>query len=101
MALVAMGASAFTVVSAYGFVGFDKYDASRMAASVASGVGFVGAGVITTTASDKSQNVVHGLTTAATIWWVNRIVGHHSRLLLLLLLLLMIVVAVLYLHVLQ
>jgi putative Mg2+ transporter-C (MgtC) family protein len=68
MALVAMGASAFTVVSAYGFVGFDKYDASRMAASVASGVGFVGAGVITTTASDKSQNVVHGLTTAATIW---------------------------------
>mmetsp|Transcript_7087 Transcript_7087/g.20872 ORF Transcript_7087/g.20872 Transcript_7087/m.20872 type:complete len:619 (-) Transcript_7087:91-1947(-) len=69
MALVAMGASAYTVCSSYGFLAFDKYDASRMAANVASGVGFVGAGVITTTASDKSQiNVVHGLTTAATIW---------------------------------
>jgi uncharacterized membrane protein YhiD involved in acid resistance len=69
MALVAMGASAFTICSAYGFLAFPgKYDPSRMAASVASGVGFVGAGVITTTAGDKGQNVVHGLTTAATIW---------------------------------
>jgi putative Mg2+ transporter-C (MgtC) family protein len=69
MALVAMGASAFTICSAYGFLAFPgKYDPSRMAANVASGVGFVGAGVITTTAGDKSQNVVHGLTTAATIW---------------------------------
>jgi MFS superfamily sulfate permease-like transporter len=38
-----------------------------MAANVISGVGFVGAGVITTTAHQR-QNVVHGLTTAATIW---------------------------------
>ncbi len=68
MALVAMGASAFTICSAYGFLAFPgKYDPSRMAANVASGVGFVGAGVITTT-GDKNQNVVHGLTTAATIW---------------------------------
>jgi putative Mg2+ transporter-C (MgtC) family protein len=67
MALVAMGASAFTVCSAYGFANFGHYDPSRMASNVASGVGFVGAGVITTTANRK-QNVVHGLTTAVTIW---------------------------------
>jgi uncharacterized membrane protein YhiD involved in acid resistance len=68
MALVAMGASAFTICSAYGFLAFPgKYDPSRMAANVASGVGFVGAGVITTS-GDKNRNVVHGLTTAATIW---------------------------------
>jgi putative Mg2+ transporter-C (MgtC) family protein len=67
MALVAMGASAFTVCSAYGFANFGHYDPSRMASNVASGVGFVGAGVITTTAN-RSQNVVHGLTTAVTIW---------------------------------
>ena len=50
--------------------------ASRMAANVASGVGFVGAGVITTSMRDQEKgnqnnpqsNVVHGLTTAATIW---------------------------------
>lgn len=71
MALVAMGASAFTVCSSHGFVQMAslgmRCDPSRMAANVASGVGFVGAGVITTTASNQ-QNVVHGLTTAATIW---------------------------------
>ncbi len=50
--------------------------ASRMAANVASGVGFVGAGVITTSMRNEDKldpnnpqnNVVHGLTTAATIW---------------------------------
>lgn len=69
MALVAMGASAFTVCSIYGFLQFPgRYDPSRMAANVASGVGFVGAGVITTSAHRDSMNVVHGLTTAATIW---------------------------------
>jgi len=67
MALVAMGASAYTVCSAYGFANFGHYDPGRMASNVASGVGFVGAGVITTSAS-RNQSVVHGLTTAATIW---------------------------------
>lgn len=67
MALVAMGASAFTVCSAFGFSPFGRYDPSRMASNVASGVGFVGAGVITTTHL-SGKNVVHGLTTAATIW---------------------------------
>eukprot|EP00546_Thalassionema_frauenfeldii_P021721 CAMPEP_0178905278 /NCGR_PEP_ID=MMETSP0786-20121207/6180_1 /TAXON_ID=186022 /ORGANISM="Thalassionema frauenfeldii, Strain CCMP 1798" /LENGTH=186 /DNA_ID=CAMNT_0020576855 /DNA_START=159 /DNA_END=719 /DNA_ORIENTATION=+ len=65
MALVSLGAAAFTMCSAYGFHG--KVDPSRMAANVASGVGFLGAGVITTEARSKSE-VVHGLTTAAAIW---------------------------------
>ena len=68
MALVAMGAAAYTICSTFGFLAFGKYDPSRMAANVASGVGFIGAGVITTTMSNRSQNVVHGLTTAAAIW---------------------------------
>lgn len=40
--LVAIGACIFTVVSQVGFSGSDN---SRVAASVASGVGFIGAGV--------------------------------------------------------
>lgn len=89
MALVSMGAAAYTVCSAFGFfhLGGARYDPSRMAANVASGVGFVGAGVITTSSrvaagpssgsstlgqspnnSGQAANVVHGLTTAATIW---------------------------------
>jgi len=65
MSLVSMGAAAFTICSSYGFSG--RADPSRMAANVASGVSFLGAGVITTSARN-TQNVVHGLTTAATIW---------------------------------
>lgn len=68
MALVSLGASLFTICSVYGFPAGDP---SRMASNVASGVGFVGAGVITTTSSkhgDRKENFVHGLTTAAAIW---------------------------------
>jgi len=69
MALVAMGASAFTVCSIYGFSVYgNKYDPGRMASQVASGVGFLGAGVITSTSHLNRRNIVHGLTTAATIW---------------------------------
>lgn len=39
---MAMGACTFTLVSQFGF---DKADQARVAASVASGVGFIGAGV--------------------------------------------------------
>ena len=66
MALVAVGAAAFTICSSYGFMG--KYDTSRMASNVASGVGFIGAGVITTSNTSPNKNIVHGLTTAAAIW---------------------------------
>jgi putative Mg2+ transporter-C (MgtC) family protein len=69
MALVSLGAAAFTICSAYGFSG--RADPSRMAANVASGVGFLGAGVITTHATmnrQRNYSIVHGLTTAAAIW---------------------------------
>ena len=88
MALVATGAACFTVCSMYGFASASagcgaaagRYDPSRMASNVASGVGFIGAGVITTTGATASSgnanealsghggSIVHGLTTAAAIW---------------------------------
>eukprot|EP00797_Seminavis_robusta_P021775 Sro341_g121470.1 Protein MgtC (400) ;mRNA; r:42395-43594 len=72
MALVALGACAFTVCSQFGFNAVGRCDPSRMASNVASGVGFVGAGVITTSTgtnpSDSRQSIVHGLTTATAIW---------------------------------
>ena len=65
--LVGMGAAVFTLVSAYGFstvVGpHVVLDPSRIAAQIVSGIGFLGAGVIFV-----RQNMVNGLTTAATIW---------------------------------
>ena len=70
MALVSLGAAVYTICSMYGFGG--RGDPSRMASNVASGVGFIGAGVITTQAyNDDSPNragMVSGLTTAAAIW---------------------------------
>lgn len=67
LALVSLGSSAFTLVSMYGFGPLGKFDTSRMASAVASGIGFIGAGVITTTTRQK-ESVVHGLTTAAAVW---------------------------------
>lgn len=65
--LVGLGSAIFTLVSAYGFsnvLGADvTLDPSRIAAQVVSGIGFLGAGVIFV-----RQNVVNGLTTAASIW---------------------------------
>ncbi len=65
--LVGLGAAVFTLVSAYGFenvVGSSVVlDPSRIAAQIVSGIGFLGAGVIFV-----RQNVVNGLTTAASIW---------------------------------
>ncbi|MEE6281468.1 MgtC/SapB family protein [Georgenia sunbinii] len=66
--LVGLGAALFTVVSAYGFadlIGDRPADPGRIAAQIVTGVGFLGAGVIFT-----RTNVVHGLTTAATVWLV-------------------------------
>lgn len=65
--LVGVGAALFTIVSAYGFFPVLGphiiLDPSRIAAQIASGIGFLGAGVIFV-----RQNVVNGLTTAASIW---------------------------------
>ncbi|CAM9391080.1 unnamed protein product [Scytosiphon promiscuus] len=91
MSLVALGACTFTLVSQFGFVG--RADQARVAASVASGVGFIGAGVITTSGKEASMRdslslrgrggnnfpgtttsmndvdgEVKGLTTASAIW---------------------------------
>lgn len=65
--LVGLGSAVFTLVSAYGFstvLGSTiTFDPSRIAAQIVSGIGFIGAGVIFV-----RQNVVNGLTTAASIW---------------------------------
>jgi len=67
--LVGIGAAMFTLVSAYGFQGITRpdlaVDPSRIAAQVVSGIGFLGAGVIFV-----RNNIVSGLTSAATIWVV-------------------------------
>ncbi|MGW4792505.1 MgtC/SapB family protein [Nonomuraea sp. NPDC004297] len=64
--LVAVGAAVFTVSGAYGFADFARapvVDPARVAAQIASGIGFIGAGAIV-----KDGIVVRGLTTAATLW---------------------------------
>lgn len=65
MSLVSMGSCIFGIISIYGF---NPADRSRVAASVASGVGFIGAGVITRMDSTSGMINVKGLTTASTIW---------------------------------
>lgn len=62
-AIVAMGAALMMVVSKYGFRDIPNFDASRIAAQIVSGIGFLGAGVIFI-----KNNSVSGLTTAAGIW---------------------------------
>ena len=70
--LVALGSALFMVVSAYGFEGAmhtpeHRWDVSRVAAQVVSGIGFIGAGTII---FRKQENMVSGLTTAAGLWVV-------------------------------
>jgi putative Mg2+ transporter-C (MgtC) family protein len=65
-ALVAMAAAMFTFAGAYGFGGpAAGRDPLRVAAQVASGIGFLGAGTIF-----RSRDTVYGLTTAASLWFV-------------------------------
>lgn len=65
--IVGLGSALFTLVSAYGFdnvLGSEVVlDPSRIAAQIVSGIGFLGGGVIFV-----RQNIVNGLTTAASIW---------------------------------
>lgn len=68
--LVCVGAALFMITSMIGFsdvLGGDhvSLDPSRVAAQVASGIGFLGAGTII-----LRRKIVHGLTTAASIWSV-------------------------------
>lgn len=61
--LIGIGSALFTILS----IGFARAgqsgSADRVAAQIATGIGFLGAGAIL-----RSQHSIHGLTTAATIW---------------------------------
>jgi putative Mg2+ transporter-C (MgtC) family protein len=71
-ALVAVGTALFTIISAYGFLGFlglthIQIDPTRIASYVVAGIGFLGGGVIFL--RHESERV-KGVTTAAAIWVV-------------------------------
>ncbi|HOB29318.1 MAG TPA: MgtC/SapB family protein [Bacillota bacterium] len=68
--LVCVGAALIMMVSAYGFTGplAETVDRSRIAASVVTGIGFLGAGTIL-----RQRGSIRGLTTAASIWVVSAI----------------------------
>jgi putative Mg2+ transporter-C (MgtC) family protein len=61
--LICLGSALFTVLSITAFPGSDP---ARIAAGVATGIGFIGAGVIL----HRTGGAVIGLTSAATIWSV-------------------------------
>ncbi len=61
--MVSVGSCLFTLV---GFAFGDNGDAARVAANVATGIGFLGAGVIIV----RQRGAVSGVTTAASIWAV-------------------------------
>ena len=65
--ILAMGCALMTIVSKYGFIDASKLginaDATRLAANIVTGIGFLGAGVIFVRGGS-----VRGLTTAAGIW---------------------------------
>jgi putative Mg2+ transporter-C (MgtC) family protein len=62
--LICLGAAVFTLVSKQMGIGTQN-SATRIAAQVVTGVGFLGAGAII-----QDRGGIHGLTTAATIWLV-------------------------------
>lgn len=65
--LVGVASCLFTLVSMYGFSvnPSGRWDGSRIAAQIVSGIGFLGAGIIF-----LNRDVVRGLTTAASLWLV-------------------------------
>jgi len=65
-ALVSLGACLFTIISVLvttQYLGKVNFDPMRVTASIVTGVGFIGAGLIM-----FRQNIVRGLTTAAGMW---------------------------------
>ena len=67
-AIVGLTACLMMRISKYGFSdilidGITRYDPSRVASQIVSGIGFLGAGIILT-----RHGAIRGLTTAATIW---------------------------------
>ncbi len=61
--IVCVGSALMMVVSKYGFGDSIEADASRVAAQIVSGIGFLGAGIII-----YRKHEIHGLTTAAGVW---------------------------------
>lgn len=61
--IVCAGSALIMVVSKYGFGDSIEADASRVAAQIVSGIGFLGAGIII-----YRKHEIHGLTTAAGVW---------------------------------
>jgi len=66
--LVAMGAALFVLVPQLG--GMQVADMSRVIQGVIAGIGFLGAGAII---KNRSEENVHGLTTAAGVWMTSAI----------------------------
>ena len=62
-AVVAMASACFTFAGTMAFGSSEPHDPTRIAAQVASGIGFLGAGTIF-----RYRDTVLGLTTAATLW---------------------------------
>ena len=70
IALVTLGSTLFTIMSAYGFMSLlglphISLDPTRIASYIIAGIGFLGAGTIF---MSRDGEKVRGLTTAATIW---------------------------------
>ncbi|PWM71704.1 MAG: hypothetical protein DBX59_08170 [Bacillota bacterium] len=61
--IVCAGAALIMIVSKYGFADVPDFDASRVAAQIVSGIGFIGAGMII-----YRKTAIYGLTTAAGVW---------------------------------
>lgn len=61
--IVCVGSALIMVVSKYGFGDSAEADASRVAAQIVSGIGFLGAGIIV-----YRRHEIRGLTTAAGVW---------------------------------
>ena len=70
VALVTLGCTLFTIISAYGFLDLVgtlhlTLDPTRIASYIVAGIGFLGAGTIF---MSRENERIKGLTTAATIW---------------------------------
>lgn len=63
--IVCFGSALMMLVSKYAFndIALERFDASRIASQIVSGIGFIGAGMII-----YRKQVIHGLTTAAGVW---------------------------------
>lgn len=66
--LIGLGSTLFTILSLE-FAHGGQGSTDRVAAQIATGIGFLGAGAIL-----RSEHNIHGLTTAATVW-VNAAIG--------------------------